>query len=299
NVFRYRNPGTSRASMEDLIKDPSAPQTFTSTDIRYAKIYDGSVNDDSKGYTETSTTTKISITLQAKRSLVEAVMVLPELFDAWLPEAGADEKTPGNGLPVSVRIQKKDKPGEQAAYTATFKFELLDVSKEKGICTNYPLNGTAGFDLKINPEMNPLLTVAADGQSAESKEGLEESRVYINAHDWGAYGKLKVTAQLSNGQQVVAYPEGDESMAFLTIPIDKNGNRVADAWEKAAGLFDKNLAPLWDEDSQPSHQRRNGDGYTLYEEYRGFSTLTHRHIRTSPVKKDLFVYDPDGLVKAY
>ena len=198
-----------------------------------------------------------------------------------------------------VRIRKKDNPGEKAAHTASFKFQLLDVSKEKGICTNYPLNGTADFDLKISPEMNPLLTVSADGQSAESKEGVEESMVHISTYDWGAYGKLKITAQLSNGKQVVAYLEGDESIQFLSIPMDQNGNLVADAWEKKTGIFDQNLALLWDEDSQPGNHRRNGDGYTLYEEYRGFKTLTDRHVRTSPLKKDLFVYDPDGLVKTY
>ena len=299
NVFRYQNPHTSMAGMEALIKDPSTPQTFTSTDVRYNKINGSSVDDDSKGYTEMSTTTKISIRLQGKRSLTEAVMALPESFDTWLPEAGNDEKTPGNGLLVPVRIRKKDNPGEKAAHTASFKFQLLDVSKEKGICTNYPLNGTADFDLKISPEMNPLLTVSADGQSAESKEGLEESMVHISTYDWGAYGKLKITAQLSNGKQVVAYLEGDESIQFLSIPMDQNGNLVADAWEKKTGIFDQNLALLWDEDSQPGNHRRNGDGYTLYEEYRGFKTLTDRHVRTSPLKKDLFVYDPDGLVKTY
>ncbi len=299
NIFRYQNPRTSLSAMEALIEDPSTPQTFTSTDIRYSRMYDGSVDDDAKSYTETAVTTRISIRLQGKRSLTEAVMALPESFGTWLPEAGTDEKTPGNGLLVPVRIRKKDNPGEKAVQTASFKFELLDVSKEKGICTNYPLNGTADFDLKISPEMNPLLTVSANGQSAESKDGLEESMVYISTYDWGAYGKLKITARLGNGTQVVAYLEGDESIPFLSIPMDQNGNLVADAWEKKTGIFDKNLAPLWDEDSRPENQRRNGDGYTLYEEYRGFKTLTDRHIRTSPLKKDLFVYDPDGLVKTY
>lgn len=294
DIYRYQNPHVSRSGLESLIEDPSKPVVLNGTEYAYSKIYDSE-----KGYTEYTTITKVTLTLQGEKPEVDAIISYPVTFESWLPEAGGNEKTPGNGIPVSVRIEAKDKPNDKAAYTATFKFELVDVSKEKGICTNYPLNGTDDFDLKINPELNADLTVSADGQSAESKSGLQQTVVFISAHDWGAYGKLKVTAKLSNGQEVVAYIEGDKDKKSLRIPMDENENRVADAWEKAKGIFEKNLDPLWDEDNQPANQRRNGDGYTLYEEYRGFKTLAKNHVRTSPLKKDLFVYDADGLVKEY
>jgi hypothetical protein len=37
----------------------------------------------------------------------------------------------------------------------------------------------------------------------------------------------------------------------------------------------------------------------LYEEYRGFFTLTDKHLRTNPTRKDLFFWDKDNLVKQY
>ena len=294
DIYRYQNPQVSGSGLEALMEDPSKPVVLNGTEYTYSKIYDSE-----KGYTESTTIIKVTLTLQGKTPAVEAIMSYPVAFESWLPEAGANEKAPGNGIPVSVRIEAKDKPDDKAAYTASFKFELIDVSKEKGICTNYPINGTDDFDLKINQELNANLTVPADGQSAESKSGLQQTVVFISAYDWGAYGKLKVTAKLNNGQEVVAYIEGDKEKKSLRIPMDENENRVADAWEKAKGIFEKNLDPLWDEDNQPANQHRNGDGYTLYEEYRGFKTLAKNHVRTSPLKKDLFVYDADGLVKEY
>jgi hypothetical protein len=252
-----------------------------------------------KDYEESNLQITGSLMLRGKRQPVEAMMTPPEGFEKWVPQAGADESTPGNGFPVTVKIHVKDKPDEEPVQTAKFKFELISTSKEKGICNNYPVNGTTGdYDLKISKDANPELTVSEDGQSAESKEELRYSGVYISAYDWGAYSKLKITAILDDGQEVVAYVEGNKEQLQLKIPWDENENYVADAWEKEKGIFGQNYGPEWDDDSQPAGQRRNGDGYTLYEEYRGFKTKAG-FIRTTPVKKDLFVYDPDGLVKQY
>ncbi len=240
-----------------------------------------------------------SLVLRGKRKPVEAMMTPPEGFEKWMPQADAAENTPGNGFKVDVKIHVKDQPEEEPTQTAKFKFELIGTSKEKGICNNYPVNGNTGdFDLKISKEANPELTVSEDGQSAESKAELKYSGVYLNAYDWGAYGKLKITAVLDDGQEVIAYIEGNKEKRQLKIPADENDNYVADAWEKEKGIFEKNYGPDWDDDSQPAGQRRNGDGYTLYEEYRGFQTKAG-YSRTSPLKKDLFIYDPDELVKQY
>ena len=56
----------------------------------------------------------------------------------------------------------------------------------------------------------------------------------------------------------------------------------------------------WDEDSKPEKQKDNGDGYTLFEEYRGFAvhkpneTAADKQdvfVRTDPDQKDVFIYD--------
>jgi len=82
-------------------------------------------------------------------------------------------------------------------------------------------------------------------------------------------------------------------------------NNIADKWEKDVGVFGMNLSPSWDEDPEPANQRRNGDGYVLYEEYRGFNAYDHllkkpdneqikdMHFRSDPLYKDVFVF-PEG-----
>lgn len=292
--YWYQNPEISRSALDRFIVDPSIPVSFTSTAIEYVKASEGDI-----AYTEESRITRITLKLHGKKPTVEAIVSVTEDFGNWIPKAGKDEKVPGNGVPVSVRLIDKNKGAQVNNRVARFRFELVSVSKEKGICTNYPLRGTTDFDLSINPETNPHLSVTADGQSAESKQELPVCTVLINAYDWGAFGKLKVTAKLSNGQEIVAILEDDKEKTLLTIPKDENDNRVADVWEKEQGVFLRNENSFWDEDNQPANQRRNGDGYTLYEEYRGFRTLTQTHVRTSPSKKDLFVFDQDGLVKTY
>ncbi len=59
----------------------------------------------------------------------------------------------------------------------------------------------------------------------------------------------------------------------------------------------RNTAENWDEDPEPSEQNSNGDGISLYEEYRGFEDDNYQHKRLNPQIKELFVRDEDGLVK--
>jgi hypothetical protein len=157
---------------------------------------------------------------------------------------------------------------------------------------NWPREGKSDFDLKIQPEVNDQLKVASDGQSAESKGNLKESSVIITSYDWGAYGKLKVTAIYEDGHEEEAHVEGDASKGALTIPKDDKGNHIADFWEKhyAGGKSDAKA----DDDLVPIGDSHQGDGLSLYEEYRGFR-VQGEHIRTNPILKDLFIYDPENL----
>jgi hypothetical protein len=93
------------------------------------------------------------------------------------------------------------------------------------------------------------------------------------------------------------------------LPKDRDADHVADGWEALHGAQAKSAT--WDNDQFPTGQKRQGDGYTMFEEYRGFivernteydasgSMVNGKHIRTDPDHKDLFVYDPDDLVKKY
>lgn len=244
-----------------------------------------------------------------RKNPVEAVLVTDEGYDAWRPEADKDEDTPGNRLAVSVVLQKKGSPGVKPKQTARFTLELLSPagggstrrgsSREKGVCLNAPPKDEARstYDLGFRKEGNPLLAkVAQDGQSAETKDGLQEAKVSVTSYDWGAYGKLRVTAVLSNGLEVAAHWQRKPDRTELAIPLDENGNRIADGWERNEGIFEQNLAADWDGANDPGLQKADGDGISLYEKYRGFEVETG-HERLRPKQKYLFVHDPAEIVR--
>lgn len=73
----------------------------------------------------------------------------------------------------------------------------------------------------------------------------------------------------------------------MQIPLDHNKNHIADAWEEEvsnAGGDD----PRSDADLTPYGDGDRGDGFSFYEEYRGFMTK-RGHVRTDPLVKTLFI----------
>jgi hypothetical protein len=238
---------------------------------------------------------------------VEAIIIPPADYDQWIPEGGPDEDTPGNTITFKVRLQKKGQPNSKSAQKAQFNFELENVSKEPGVCLNWPPNSQvkdpADFDLKIvKPNLqnsqnlqNMLLeSVGKDGQSATSRPKLSEADLTITSYDYGACGKLKVSVQLQDGSPPFdAHLEGKPDDTEVTIPLDNNGNHIADAWEKSYSL--SNTSEAADDDSEPEGDGTPGDGLSLYEEYRGFHVQNdpeadqNGHIRTDPTQKDVFI----------
>jgi hypothetical protein len=248
---------------------------------------------------------------------VEAIMIpQPDgnpSYEEWMPVGGPDEDTPGNTITVKVVLQKKGQPGSTPAEKAQFKFELENVSKEPGVCLNWPpaspVKKEPDFDLKIVKQQDPqnpqntqnmlLESVGKDGQSAMSKDKLTEVVLTITSYDWGAWGTLKVTAILDDPQHtpVVAHLKDKPNIEALSIPKDDNGNHIADAWEMDHVLTGSTQAES-DDDDQPQGDNHTGDGLSLYEEYRGFR-IKGGHTRTSPALKDLFVWDFDNLGLGY
>ena len=226
----------------------------------------------------------------------EAEIIPPDNYNTWLPEAGEDESTAGNGIVVKVKLHKRGDPQKSAGTKAKFRFALSDVSHELGVCLNWPYyeQSKTTPDLKIDQKANPSLDVAGDGQSATTRNSGDSATVTITSYDWGAYGHL--TAILDDGSEVTAYVLGDQSKPALTIPKDDNGNHIADFWEKhylggsSAANADDDLIPLGSGDP--------GDGLSLYEEYRGFR-VQGAHIRTSPIEKDIFIADVGNLGLGY
>ena len=250
-----------------------------------------------KGIAETKYS--YSLTLSRPTDLEAVIIPLPG-YDEWEPNASKTEDKAGpKPLAVKVRLQKKGAPNEPGPKRAKFKFELIDTTKEKGVCLNWPADKPQDtYDLRIERDKNEDLDFKDDkdneGQKAETKEKkLSEAVITISCFDWGAYARLKATAVLDDAKatKIPAHLESDKSKFELTIPKDKNGNKIADAWEDRKDVSGQPGND--DSETDPAGDDHPGDGLTLYEEYRGFME-NGEHIFGDPKKKDLFICNKIG-----
>lgn len=231
----------------------------------------------------------------SKPTPYEAVIVTGKTFSLWIPEANKDNPAvAGSAVSVEVQLRRKDKPKEPAEEKGHFEFELLDVSHAPGWCTNFPVHGDTEADLRIEKSMNSGMDVP-EPHRASTKVDATSATLWMSSFDMGAHARLRVTVTTASGQRLVAHLEDKPNISELRVPLDDDDNQVADAWQKANNV-EQGRGVTWDED--PPMHKRLGDGYTLFEEYRGFMSEAG-YVRTSPNAKDLFVYDTTGMVKKY
>ena len=213
-------------------------------------------------------------------------------YDNWLPTAGKDEKE--IGLPIRFRAMLLEADGTTACAIAdSFKFELVNVSNEPGVALNFPDENKAkeDWDLHFIQVHNlPFDVMSSDRLSLKTKGG-SEAVVYIPSFDWGAYGKLKVTAFMHGGKIITGFLKGHPEMTEIPIPKRSGTSKIADKWKMDKGVI--SLADDDDAEREPvgdyDVDGHVGDGFTLYEEYRGFYE-NGKHIFGNPKNKDLFVY---------
>jgi len=105
----------------------------------------------------------------------------------------------------------------------------------------------------------------------------------VKANDYGAWGKLK--CEVNPGGHW--FPcKSEDGKDYVTIPYDEDENKIADFWEEQKGIAGDAAA---DDDETPEG-REPGDGFSNYEEYRGFQ-IGGVWRDTDPTEKDLFVHN--------
>ena len=222
------------------------------------------------------------------------LLVSADGYDIWRPQAGADEKSPGNTITFTAKLQNKD-GSQPAARVKKFTYELVERSGVPGILMNFPPKSQAlsrpDPDLQFDQTTNSTLIVTGNfGQKAESHDGsyLTSPPATITSYDWGGWGALRVTALLDDGRTIVGHLKGDTAQINVRIPKRDLSSAIADQWKADHGMTGKSDSD--DSETFPLGDGHPGDGFSLYEEYRGFNHHGQR-IEGDPRSKELFIID--------
>jgi hypothetical protein len=227
-------------------------------------------------------------------TVLDLAPVEPRAYDHWLPRPYVDSASDAQvmgvapkdrsvALALQLRFLKPD--GTPSPTRSVLHLNLREVSKNRGLCSNYPPKEKAQVTsgLIILPDQDGW-TVDSDGQHAHTTHPENSIRVLVAAVETGAHGK--VTAEAETPQLHARYRTA--GLDYVNLPDDRNDNDIADAWERDKGIFGENRPANWDAEDTPQGPD-TGDGLTLYEEYRGVVFTpdgnTERFQRLSPEGK--------------
>ena len=146
-----------------------------------------------------------------------------------------------------------------------------------------------------NAEEDPIVTGLV---LTVSGKGVTTVTVSVRVNDYAAVGILSVNASFNykdptSGSTSPTGKADDE----ISIPLDNNSNDIADGWDPESNTYnassstlDKNANYLpWDDtETGPGTNGYTGDGFTVFEEYRGFY-VKKSHTSINPLQKDVFI----------
>ncbi len=219
----------------------------------------------------------------------KVVLEPAQSYPDWLP--GLLGGAAPNLLEVTARIE------EPQGAKGVIEFRLEDISREPGVACNWPKDDPSKrYDMEISRQFtSESIWVSEDGLTARTRDPVTEATITVASNDYGGSCKVLAEARLETepDQAIAAHYEA-LGTPFLPVPQDDDSNGIADGWERQHELV--SCDPAGDDDATPKGSGP-GDGLSNYEEYRGV-LVGGRHIRLDPKVKDLFVYDPDGLIAA-
>ena len=234
--------------------------------------------------------------------IFQPAIKVDELPANWLPEYMGE-------LPVATKLVvykslDSDTPVKPAfSHVSTlFNYELTEISNYEGVCTNFedpanPEHSKLDLFFDLIPHRNWFIPLQSDPLDPsrmtylKSKEALtakEDIKPVISLRDYGAHAQLKL--------RHVDQEHWDVINEIYPIPYDFKKNHIADHLIHSQ-MAASTTETLKDDDFKASVPAKNaGDGFTIWEEYRGFmvckdaTCTTTEHRRTHPDKRDLFIY---------
>ncbi|MEW6404533.1 MAG: hypothetical protein AB1649_22275, partial [Chloroflexota bacterium] len=233
------------------------------------------------------------------------VVVTIDGYEKWRPLGSIKVAgQAGNHLVAKAVLRPKDASASgDLPEVKQFLFELLDTSREPGVAMNWPK-----FSIDDSPDL--MLGIDASSPGALSNEdqcldvsnpaknalGWPSATARVDSYDFGGRSELRVSAELADGRTIVGRLEGQDGTLYTEILLPKRLQRrwIAEAW-----LTENNVANLSDDDDneqEPMGDGFNGDGLTLYEEYRGFAVrrMKDGRVEGDPKRKDFFILNLIG-----
>lgn len=294
-------PTTFTGGIQGLIGDRKLPEKVS--DLHGQMIYDLPARKVAgQGFKDIPAPTAHMILtwhLSPKPPVEEELVISPEdegVYSDWRPMAALDQTSPGEHVGVKAKLQMKGGgTAEEKAVRITFTLE--QVSHEEGICINYPLE-----DKKADqPDMQFVQSDIGDGGahvvndheavcSAPDGNGTVERKVRVSSFDYGGFCVVEAKAELESGRIIRGHLASNPDIDSLRLPKSRIDSHIADGWRKQN---DAQGADNSDDDDKPRGNAYKGDGFTLYEEYRGFITEGNWS-SMDPKVKDFFVINKIG-----
>lgn len=221
-------------------------------------------------------------------------------YEQWRPLGAIDAPAqPGNRLGVTATLKPKNEAASRSMpEVRRLRFELEGVSREPGVALNWPLGARdSDPDLRlalaaVPGELDAEAQVLTIDHVPRDQDDRPFASARIEAYDFGAIAELAVTAELDDGRIILGVLRtGAGERRIIKLPQRELGAWVADAWRDRHGVASM---PAGDDgELDPRGDGQPGDGFTLYEEYRGF-VEDGRHVEGDPKRRDFFVLNLAG-----
>jgi hypothetical protein len=249
--------------------------------------------------------TQISTPVLTRRSRVILCPIYDDLelevtiegYAEWRPKGSIEKPLePGNNLVARATVVSKTGAAKAMPDVKRFRFELLDTSREPGICLNWPLKAKdEDYDLRLTSDRGGKLSDKDQKLIVTEKMTDEKQRPYaetkIDSYDFGGKATLLVVCELEDGRELMGVLKGEKGNdGLVRLPKMEGPDWIADAWRKEKKA---EKLPALDDNEKVEGQEHKGDGFTLYEEYRGW-VEAGKHIDGDPLKKDFFVRNKIG-----
>lgn len=228
---------------------------------------------------------------------VELRVSSPKLRE-WRPDAvrdpqGGNARLRGTPLDLTAEVVSPSGANVSALRIRKLRWWLEGTSRLPGVAMNWPYGSNdTSPDLEIGHAR-----ATAEGQNLELTELTTlRKKIQIVPYDWGGWSTLRVEAELDDGRKLqgkLKGQSGDETA--IRLPAREENSKVSSHWKQKLGVAD--MADDADEDFIPAGGP-DGDGFTLFEEYRGFygwlpdsKQADPQHLSTNPMGKTVFIYD--------